>query len=104
MIAPRVLLFEGNATPHELNCRLLPCPVRFTQTVPHSHLLDRSVPRQPLTEGCVLPNMTLTWTIIVSWVAVQLPLAIFVGKVIKCGMEEPTRRARAARRIAIAPS
>jgi hypothetical protein len=36
----------------------------------------------PLPQGCVLPNMTLTWTIIISWLAMQLPLAIFVGKFI----------------------
>jgi len=41
----------------------------------------------PRPEGCVLLNMTLTWTIIISWLAVQLPLAMFVGKFIKFGME-----------------
>jgi len=36
--------------------------------------------------------MTVTWTMIVSWLALQLPLAIFVGKFIKQGMQEPARR------------
>jgi hypothetical protein len=47
--------------------------------------------------------MTLTWTIIISWLAAQLPLAMFVGKFIKCGTEEPRRRVRASWKIAIAP-
>jgi hypothetical protein len=30
-------------------------------------------------------TMTVTWTIIVVWLAIQLPLGILIGKVIKFG-------------------
>jgi len=50
--------------------------------------------------------VTLTWTMVAIWLALQVPLGMLVGKSIKLGMEEPMaarkplrprRRARASR-------
>jgi hypothetical protein len=38
--------------------------------------------------------MTTTWTI-VAWFALQLPLAVFVGKFMKFGLAEPERQSSA---------
>ena len=36
-------------------------------------------------------NMTAMWTIIIAWLAIQLPLGILIGKTIKFGTVEPAK-------------
>jgi hypothetical protein len=42
--------------------------------------------------------MNLTWTIVVSWLTLQLPLGMLVGTCIKLGMGEPVMRFATRRR------
>jgi hypothetical protein len=43
--------------------------------------------------------MTVTWTVIVFWLALQLPLATLIGKSIRFGMREPPSVIVARRRM-----
>jgi len=49
--------------------------------------------------------MTLTWTMVAIWLALQVPLGMLVGKSVKLGMEEPmaARKPLPPRRRASAP-
>jgi len=40
-------------------------------------------------------TMTMMWTIIIAWLALQLPLAMLIGKSIKFGTVGPEKRAPA---------
>src|SRR5215470_10682444 len=56
-------------------------------------------PRNLLTTVRRYHCMTLTWTIIIAWLALQLPLVMLAGKCIKLGMGEPPVPARPVPRV-----
>jgi len=45
--------------------------------------------------------MTIMWTIIIAWLALQLPLGMLIGKSIRFGMEEQAPRRRSEKLSAV---
>ena len=67
-------------------CHGLFCSVTGSQSNLEGDLLHGT---RPSLERYV--NMTAMWTIIIAWLAIQLPLGILIGKTIKFGTVEPAK-------------